>query len=464
MRIAIIGGGPAGYVAAIRGAQLGLDIVLIEADRLGGTCLNRGCIPTKTYFATAKFMETLKHAEDIAVVGAAGKVDGKQLFSRKNKVVEALVGGIEQLLLAYDNIDYIKGKAKIIDSKTVEIDGNEIEKVDAIIIATGSEPRMTETKGVDNPGVLTSDDLLDLEDLPVSLIVVGAGVIGLEFASIYSGLGVKVSLLASRVLKDGDKEIGRRLVPLLKKQGVDVYLNIRAQSVESIEDGVKVIAKYKEKEAYEELKAQYVLIASGRGPNIEGLGLDEIGVEYDLSAVKTNDNFETNIPGIYAVGDVNGRSQLAHVASAQGAAVMEMLAGHKVVQELNIYPSCTFTLDEIAQVGLTEEQAKEQGIDYVVSKFSFMANGKALSMNEGDGLVKLIADSSRKLIGAHILGPHASDLIMEPALIISNGGSVDQLLKTIHAHPTLGETVYEAGLGLFGQALHQAPPKKRKRK
>lgn len=461
-KVAIIGGGPAGYVAAIRGAQLGLEIVLVEKDRLGGTCLNRGCIPTKTYFATAKLMDEMRRAEEFAVVDVQGHVDGPALLARKEQVVDTLVRGIESIVKNYPAITYMEGEATITDPHTMTVAGEAIE-VDAIVIATGSKPQMTETTGVDLPGVLTSDELLAMDEVPESLIVVGAGVIGLEFASIYQGLGTQVTMLASRVLKNGDKEIGRRLVPLMKAQGMTFYQNIRAQEIRPVDGGLEVLAKYKDKDGTETVRAQYVLIASGRGPVLEGLNLDEVGVAYNDHGIVVDEGFATNVPGIYAIGDVNGSVQLAHVASAQGVALMEDLAGVPRTEVVDVYPSCTFTLTEVAQVGATEEELKERGVDYTVSKFNFAANGKALAMNEGQGLVKLLVDRDRKLLGAHILGPHASDLIHEAALVMANGGDVETMTKTIHAHPTLGETLHEASLGVFGHAIHQATKQKRKR-
>lgn len=468
--IAIIGAGPGGYVAAIRGAQLGANIYLIEDREVGGTCLNRGCIPTKTYFKNAEIMSTLRRSEEFGITIDNFELDGKVLQNRKQEIVYQLVKGIEQLISSYDNIEFIPGRASIKDKNNIIVklkDGETREvTVDNIVIATGSKPTMTETKGIDLEGVITSDDLLEMEEIPESLIVVGAGVIGLEFASIYQELGSQVTLLASRVLKNIDKEITRRLPMFFKKQGMEVYTDIRAKEIIKEGDKLRVVAKYKDKDEEVEVVGEKVLIASGRGAVVDGLNLDDIGVENDHKGIKVDKNFETTVEGIYAIGDVNDLGiQLAHVASSQGIYVIEKLMGQTPDINLDVYPSCVFTLPEVAFVGMTEEEIKESGIDYDVSKFMFAANGKALTIGEGEGFIKVFASKDdRKLIGVTILGPHANDLIHEGALAISNGLDIDSINRTIHAHPTLSEAFMESIQGFDNKAIHIAPPRKRKRK
>lgn len=467
--IAVIGAGPGGYVAAIRGAQLGGNIYLIEDREVGGTCLNRGCIPTKTLFRNAEIMQNLRRAGEFGITIENYRLDGKALQERKNKVVSQLVKGIEKLLSSYKNIEFIPGKAQIKDEKTVLVnlkDGNTREiTVDNIVIATGSKPTMTETKGIDLEGVITSDDLLEMEEIPETLIVIGGGVIGLEFASIYQELGSKVILLASRILKNVDMEITRRLPMFFKKQGMETYVDIRAKEIVKEGDKLKVIARYKNKDEEIEVVGDKVLIASGRGPVVEGLNLDQIGIEYDDSGIKVDENFETTVKGIYAIGDVNNLGiQLAHVASAQGVYVMEKIMGLNPDINLDVYPNCVFTLPEVAFVGLTEEELKEKGIDYKVSKFLFAANGKALSLGEGEGFIKVFAsEEDNKILGVTILGPHANDLIHEGALAIANGMDVDSITRTIHAHPTLSEAFMEAVHGLDDRAIHMAPARRKRR-
>ncbi len=467
-RIAIIGAGPGGYVAAIRAAQLGADVYLIENREVGGTCLNRGCIPTKTYFRNAEIMSSLKRANEFGITVDGYKLDGKALQERKQNVVNNLVTGIEKLISSYKNIEFIAGTAALKDKNTVAVElkdgGNREVEADNIIIATGSYPQMTETKGVNLEGVITSDELLALDHIPETLIVVGGGVIGLEFASIYKELGSHVILLASRILKDSDKEIGKRLTPMLKKQGIETYVDIRAKEITKEGDKLKVLAKYKEKDEEIEVAGDYVLIASGRGPLIEGLNLEGVGIESNRKGIVVNDDFETTVEGIYAIGDVNSKGiQLAHVASAQGEYVVEKIMGHNPDIVLEHFPSCVFTMNEVAQVGFTEEQLKEKGIEYKTSKFMFSANGKALSLGEPEGIVKILAGKDdNKLLGVHILGAHANDLIHEGALAIANDMDASAITRTIHAHPTLSEAVHETALGLNDGAIHIAPKRKRK--
>lgn len=467
--IAVIGAGPGGYVAAIRGAQLGGNIYLIEDREVGGTCLNRGCIPTKTYFRNAEIMHTLKKSEEFGITIDNFKLDGKALQDRKTKIVNQLVKGIEQLISSYKNIEFIPGRAQIKDNETIVInlkDGGTREiSVDNIVIATGSKPTMTETKGVDLEGVITSDDLLEMEEIPETLIVIGGGVIGLEFASIYQELGSQVILLASRILKNIDMEIARRLPMFFRKQGMETYVDIRAKEIIKEGDKLRVVARYKKKDEEIEVVGDKVLIASGRGPVTEGLNLDNVGVKYDHKGIEVDKNFETTVEGIYAIGDVNNLGiQLAHVASAQGVYVMEKIMGLTPDINLDIYPNCVFTLPEVAFVGLTEEELKEKGIDYKVSKFLFAANGKALSLGEGEGFIKVYASKDdNKVLGVTILGPHANDLIHEGALATANDMDIDSITRTIHAHPTLSEAFMEAVHGLEDKAIHIAPPRKRRR-
>lgn len=466
-KIAIIGAGPGGYVAAIRAAQLGADVTLIENVRVGGTCLNRGCIPTKTYFTNAKILSDMRRASEFGIEVDGFRMNGKALLKRKEEVVENIVGGVEKLISSYKNIELIEGKASFENANTLKVSlKNGEEKTvaaDYIIIATGSSAQMTETKGVDLEGVITSDELLELDEIPETLIVVGGGVIGLEFASIYKELGSNVILLASRILKDGDKEIAKRLTPTLKKQGIEVYVDIRAKEIIKENGKLKVIAKYKEKDEEITVEGNYVLIASGRAPNVEGLGLDKVGIEYSPKGIKVDENFETTVPHVYAIGDVNSRGiQLAHVASAQGEYVVEKILGENPDINLDVYPSCVFTMTEVAQVGFTEEKLKEMGKEYKVSKFMFSANGKAVTLGEAEGIVKIIASPDDTILGVHILGPHANDLIHEGALAIANKLDAKAITRTIHAHPTLSEAFSEATLGLDEKAIHIVPKRKKK--
>lgn len=467
-RIAVVGAGPGGYVAAIRAAQLGCAVTLVERDRVGGTCLNRGCIPTKTLWKSASVAKEARESEVFGVVTGDVSIDDKQIIKRKADVVEQVVGGVEFLLKQYDNLNHITGEAAFKDKKTLVIrteEGETEEEFDAIIVATGSYPTMTETKGVDLPNVMTSDDLLALDYIPESMIVVGGGVIGLEFASIYQELGCQVTLLASRILKDADMEIRKRLPSFFKRAGMKVHVDVRALQIVETEDGqLKVHAKHKTKDKEFEETAKVVLIASGRGACIDNLNLDVTGVEHSPWGLSVDENLMTNVEGIYAIGDViAGNPQLAHVASAQGMWLAEYLMDVHEEPNFEIFPACTFTLPEVSQVGLTELECEAKGLDYIVSKFQFAANAKAVSQGEGDGFVKLIGTADKKqILGAHIMGPHASDLIHECVVAMRTGLTIDELMPVIHAHPTLSEAVMEAIHGLKGHAIHMAPSKNKK--
>lgn len=465
-KIAIIGAGPGGYVAAIKAAQLGAEVTLIENREIGGTCLNRGCIPTKAYFRNAKVLSSIRKSEEFGIKIDGFQVDGKAILERKNNIVDNLVSGIEKLISSYKNIEFIAGTGKIENKNEVSVEllagGSRKVQVDHIIIATGSNPRMPETKGVDLEGVLTSDDLLELDHIPETLIVIGGGVVGLEFASIYKELGSNVILLASTILKKSDREISRRLTHLLKKQGIETYTDIRAKEILKEGEKLKVVAKYKNKDQEVEVLGDYVLVAAGRSPLVNGLNLDAVGIEYSNRGIKVDDNFETNTKGIYAIGDVNSKGiLLAHVASAQADHVVETIMGHEPSVYLEHFPSCVFTMPVVAQVGFTEEELKEQGIEYKSSKFMFSANGKSQTLGESDGIVKIVAGMDNKILGVHIIGPHADDLIHEGALAIANGLDSSAIKGTIHAHPTLSEAIHEAALGLDDEAIHIAPKRRR---
>ncbi|MDO5716169.1 MAG: dihydrolipoyl dehydrogenase [Tissierellia bacterium] len=461
-KVAIIGAGPGGYVAAIRLAQYNIDTTVFEYDTVGGTCLNRGCIPTKTYFKNALLMHDLKHGSDYGLNLGDVSMDGGALFDRKEKVVSTLVGGIQQLLSSYENIRFLPVKASFKDDYTlVWEEGGEAkeETFDHIIIATGSIPSVPKSLQSDLPGVLTSDDLLELKEIPKSMVVIGGGVIGLEFSSIYNALGTEITLLAPTILHGADEEISKRMIPILKKEGIKVVKEIYGESISQGEEGLKVLGRYKKKDKTEEFEGQYVLIASGRGPLVHGFGLENTTISFDERRGVEVDptTYETAVKGVYAIGDVNSVGiQLAHVASAQGETVAALIAGKKPETHMDVWPACVFTLTEVAQVGMTEQEVKEKGLAYRTSKFPFAANGKALSLNESQGFVKLIEDEEGYLLGAHILGPHANDLITECALVIANKMKTDVLLSTIHAHPTLSETVMEAALDLRGEAIHVA--------
>ncbi len=460
----IIGAGPGGYVAAIRAAQLGAQVTLIEGRDIGGTCLNRGCISTKALYANAKKINELKEMNTFGVNLEGFSIDFDVIQDRKAKVVHQLVSGIEQLLKAY-KVEIIKGWATLLDEHTIEVklpDGEtETLKAEKILLAAGSKPSILPVEGGDLPGVITSDDLLNIDHVPERLAVAGSGVIGIELAAIFQAFGSEVSVISSTLLKRMDGEMIKRVQPYLKKQGLKILQDCRVTGVEQGDNGLVVHIRNKKTEAVDTVEADVLLMAPGREPMLDNLGLKAAGVEFDTKGIKVGENFQTNISHIYAIGDAIGGMMLAHVASHQGIAAVETMLGHAHDIRLDVVPDCVFMDPQLAGVGQTEEQLKEAGVDYISGKFLFGANGKALSMGEPDGFVKVLARSdNHQILGAHIMGAHASDLIHELTLAMAHDLTLEDVANTIHAHPTLAECVLEASLAAKGEAIHSAPPRK----
>lgn len=464
-KIAVIGAGPGGYEAAIRAAQMGAEVVLIEADRPGGTCLNRGCIPTKTLWKNAEIMENIHRKAEFGLLMDECKIDPIRLNERKCEVVKKIVGGVEFLIGSYPNIEYLKGFGSFVDPHKIHVklnDGSEKDvTADYIIIATGSKPSVPPIAGTDLPNVITSDEFLDLKEIPEELIVVGGGVIGMEFASIYAQFGSKVTVMTNGVLPATDGEIQKRIPSIFKRAGIKIVNKVRASEITQENGKLKVTAKRVDKDKVEEAEGTMVLLATGRKANIDGLEIEKAGVVTERGAVVTDKEFKTNVDHIYAIGDVvYGNVQLAHVASAQAIHVVEKLMGEHPEINLNVVPACTFTLPEVAQVGLTEEEVIAQNIPYVKSKFMFSGNGKAVSLGEADGFVKVLAtEDLKRILGIHIIGPHANDLIHEGTVAMANDMGVESIGKMIHAHPTLSEAFMEAIHQLEGKSIHSAPAK-----
>jgi dihydrolipoamide dehydrogenase len=463
-QLVIIGAGPGGYVAAIRAAQLGAQVTLIEGRDIGGTCLNRGCISTKALYINAKKINELKEMETFGVKLEGYAIDFDVIQSRKQSVVEQLVGGIERVLKAY-KVEIIKGWASLKEGNQVEVllpDGSkEMYQAEKILLATGSKPSILPVKGADLPEVITSDDLLTIDHVPKRLAVAGSGVIGIELAAIFQAFGSQVSVVSSTLLKRMDGEMVKRVQPYLKKQGLNILQDCRVTAVEKTESGLSIHIRNKKTEAEDTVEADVLLMAPGREPMLDGLGLDTAGVDYDARGIYVDEGFETSAKGIYAIGDSLGGMMLAHVASHQGIAAVETMLGHKTGINLNIVPDCVFIDPQLAGVGKTEEQLKEAGVDYISGKFLFGANGKALAMGEPDGFVKVLArKEDHQILGAHIMGPHASDLIHELALALAHNMNLEDVANTIHAHPTLAESVMEAVLAAKDEAIHAAPPRK----
>ncbi|SMB81900.1 dihydrolipoamide dehydrogenase [Desulfonispora thiosulfatigenes DSM 11270] len=461
--ILIIGGGPGGYTAAIKAAQLGAKVGVIERENLGGTCLNWGCIPTKALYKNAEVMRTFSSADTFGITFSEFKLDFSKVQERKNGIISKLVSGIESLLKA-NKIEMIKGTASFLDKNTVQVSSEggqaNIYQAPKIIIATGSVATRPPIEGVDLPGVLTSKDLLETTEIPESLVIIGGGIIGMEFASIFNALGTKVKVIEflPDILANLDKDIIKRLVPLLKKQGIEIYTSTKVQEIK--EQDAELCVLVEGKKGKHELKSQKVLIAVGRKANLAGLDFEKAGIELEKGAIKVNENYETNIPGIFAIGDVNAKIMLAHVASHQGIQVSRYIIEKKPIQQSPI-PSCVFIFPEIATVGMTEEKAKESGIGYKTSRFLVGANGKAMTLEEPEGLVKVICDEQNHIIGVHIMGAHASDLIGQGVLAIDQKMKAKDFSNLIFAHPTLAESLEEAILGIDDQAIHLIPKRKK---
>lgn len=451
--VVIIGGGPGGYVAAIRAAQLGGKVLLAEERELGGTCLNRGCIPTKAMVHSAAVFSEAKHGADIGLSFSDLNIDFAGVARHRDQVVATLVQGVGGLMKA-NNIEVAQCRAEIIAPGKVRLGHLEVE-TKHIIIATGSGQGKPPIPGIDCPGVVDTDIILTAKTMPDSLLVLGGGVVGVEFASIMAAFGVKVTLveMLPGLLSTLDSELGKRLALCLRKAGVDVHTGAKVCSIAEGPGGLNV--ELEGKKGSQQVTVQQVLLAAGRMPNFGGLDLDGLGIEYDRRAgIKVDRTMATNIPGIWAIGDCVGNLMLAHVASHEGIVAAENIMGHRAEMNYRVVPSCVFTLPEVASVGLSEDEAKEQGLDYQVAKFPFIANGKALAQGDTDGLVKLVAAGTGEILGMHIIGPHASDLIAEGAVAVHQRLTAKELAHIIHAHPTLPEAIAEAAHGLAGGYLH----------
>ncbi|EPY2276230.1 dihydrolipoyl dehydrogenase [Clostridium sporogenes] len=459
MKLVVIGGGPGGYVAAIRGAQLGAEVTLIEKEKLGGTCLNVGCIPTKVLLHSSELLNKVKEAKALGIeVNEEVKVNWPQLQNRKNTVVNTLVSGISSLL-EHNKVKVINGTAAFEGKSSIKVtkDQGESENIqfDNVIISSGSVPFIPPIEGRELEGVIDSTGALSLDSIPKSMVIIGGGVIGIEFANIFNSLGCKVTVIEMLpfILPPVDREISEILKEKLKKDGIDIYNNCKVTKIENNNENLKV--SFEEDNSKLNIEAQKVLIAVGRRANISNLNLESTGVSIEKGYISVNDNMETNIKGIYAIGDCTGKNMLAHVASDQGVIAVENIMGENKKMDYKTVPACVYTKPELACVGLTEEQAKEKGIDYKVGKFPLIANGKSLIMNDTEGLIKIIADKKyEEVLGVHILGPRATDLITEAALALRLEATLEEIITTVHAHPTIGEAMKEAALAVNKEAIH----------
>ena len=460
INVVIIGGGPGGYVAAIKAAHLGLKAVLVEKDKLGGVCLNKGCIPTKSLISTAEVLNHIQRAGEFGIQVKDYSFDFTAIMKRKDLITRRLSSGVEQLMKA-NQVRVVRGEGQIIEPGKVEVldaDGQkEIIKTKNIIIATGSSVMKLPIPGLDVEGVITSDEALSLSELPSRMLIIGGGVVGIEFAGIFRALGVEVTVveMLPRILLPIDEEIARRLTVSLKRKGIEILTDCKVKEIKKTNQNLEVLVSTSEGE--KKLETEKVLLAAGRVPELGNIDVQGLDIELDGRAIKVDEKMRTNISGIYAVGDVVGKIMLAHVASREGIVAVENISGKEVLMDYKVVPNCVFSMPEVASVGLTEEEARKEIDNIKVSKFPFMANGKALGMGETEGMVKIIADGDTlELLGLHILGAHASDLIAEGTLALSMEATAEEIINTIHAHPTLAEAIAEAAEGITGKPIHLA--------
>lgn len=491
MRIIIIGAGPGGYETALLAAKRGVEVVLIESGHVGGTCLNEGCIPTKSFCRNAEVLDTLKEASVFGVSDLSYTFDFSAVRDRKNAVVEQLRGGVESLL-SNKLITLVRGKASFKDEHTVtvtpdvsgiaassdvavsddttrssaDVSGTDVTlqpvdyTADYIIIATGSTSASLPIPGADLPGVITSKEILDIEEVPQRLCIIGGGVIGLEFASIFNSFGSEVTVIeyCKDILPRFDTDLAKRLKQSLGKRGIEIFTQSQVLSIASdceaaqefAEHGISLAAAgqlavtFSRKGKDETVVADKVLMAVGRRPAVSSLNLSDIGIEYSPKGIIVNDSMQTNIPHIYAVGDINGKMMLAHAATFQGIVALDHIMGLTDDIDLSVMPAAVFTSPETATVGMTEDECKDKGIPVKCLKSFFRANGKAVTMGETDGFCKIVVDQSGRILGCHMFGPHSSDIIQEITALINSKATVDDLRNIIHTHPTLTEVLQSA--------------------
>ncbi len=467
--LVILGGGMGGYVAAIRAAMHGLSVAIVEKEKLGGTCLHKGCIPSKALLRSAEVLTTVKRASEFGISTGEAELQFPRVQERKQKIVEQLYKGVQQLIKKR-KIDVFEGKGRILGPSifsptpgTISIERTDGEENTMllpkyVLIATGSSPRVLPGIDVDGEFVLTSDEALNLTDLPASMLIVGGGVIGIEWASLLNDFGVKVTVLeaGSRILPTEDEDIAKEARKLFEKKGISFITdaNLLPTTLIKGENEVTISVEYEGKEL--QLKAEKMLLSIGRTPNITDIGLENTSIKIENNAIVVNEYKQTEEPHIYAVGDVIGGLQLAHVASYEGVIAVDHLTGNKPqpLYEERV-PKCIYSKPEMASIGLTEAEAKKRGLDIKLSTFPFIANGKALIYGEADGFVKLVVDTANDdLLGVHLIGPQATEMISEAALAKLVDAASIEIAEVIHPHPTLSEVFGEAALAVEGRAIH----------
>ena len=459
--ILIIGSGPGGYVCAIRAAQLGARTAIVEknAKEWGGTCLNWGCIPTKALIASVERLHAVKEAARFGVIAGDVTYDFAKIAERKDKIVSTLRGGVASLLKS-NHVEQILGVAKIAAPNTVQValEGGGSRTITAtnIIVATGAEPVRVPIPGLEGEGVWTSNEAVSATRVPASMLIIGAGAVGLEFAYVYNGLGCKCTVVEvmDEIIPAADAEACAELRKALTRQGIAFHLSSKVTQVERKEGRIAVTVE--SPKGPQVVECEIVLMGAGRRPVTRDLGLEALGVKVEKSGIVVDDRMGTNVPGVYAIGDVTGKMQLAHVASHQGIVAAENACGHDARMDYRAVPAPVFTEPEFSSVGITEKQAREAGYDVVVGKFPFRPLGKAMAIMQQDGFVKIVSERKYgEILGVHIVGPHASDLIHEAVAAIQLESTVEDLARMIHGHPTLAEAVMEASMDVGGASIHK---------
>lgn len=458
--VVVLGGGPGGYVAAIKASQLGLKTAVVEREKIGGVCVNWGCIPTKALLKNAEIYETLKHAKDWGYSFDNLRFDFKQVIKRSRDVAEANSKGGD-FLMKKNKIEVIKGTGKFLDKSTLSVTdtaGKESVQVKAkhIIIATGARARMLPNLKADGKRILTSTEAMIVQDVPKSIAIIGAGAIGIEFAYLFNTFGAKVTVIEMLpgILPVEDEEISQTLSKIFTKKGIDIHTNTKVDKVDVGANDVTLTISGKD--GNKTIKADQCLVAIGVQGNIENIGLEKIGVTTEKGWIKVDEYYRTNVTGVYAIGDIIGAPWLAHVASHEGIVCVEKIAGKETHPiDYTSIPGCTYCQPQVASIGLTEKMAKEKGFQVKVGKFPFSASGKARAINERDGFVKVIFDAKYgELLGAHILGSEATEMIAEYGIAKLLEATYKEIGNTIHAHPTLSEAMMEAALDAYGEAVH----------
>lgn len=457
--VAILGAGPGGYVAALRAAQLGAKVALVEKDRVGGTCLNVGCIPTKALTTATNLLVDARRGGDFGLAIPEVKPDLPALMAYERETVDNLVSGVERLLDEAE-VTLVRGEGRLVEPDTLRVTGQDggttTVSGEHVILAPGSVTARPPIPGLDLPGVMTSTEALTITDVPEHLIVVGGGVIGLEFASIYGALGSRVTILEMMpTLLPGvvGKRLAKRLAITLHRRGMDIQLGARVERIESVGDGLRVV--FEGRRGEQSVEGERVLVAVGRCPNTEDLGLEEVDVEMDGRTIVVDEHLQTTVPSVWAIGDAVDGPWLAHKAMVDGRVAAENATGGDRAVDYGSVPNVIFTRPEVASVGLTREEARERGVGVTVTKFSFSAAPKAQILGKTEGLIQLVCEEeSGRVLGVHMMGPHVTDLIAEGALAVEIGATADDLAWTTHAHPTLPEAMLEAALGFRDATIH----------